>query len=297
MRRLPDLSRWKRHLLPFGKPVSNPNRHDDRSLSLLRFVEPLQEYDNYYRVTAIFISDVHLQDSESLKTRLVVRFLDEVVSRFNKLYILGDLFDVWPGTDAYLARRFRSVLSSIKNLSENGCEVNYVEGNHDFCLGKFFRDSLGVEVHDQSCETTLGGRRIFMAHGDLGNPKEFGYRILRRALRAKPVQLTRSLVPGSWIYELGKRSSQVSRRYQGPINLSREQKTREIYRKTASEILKRGFDLVIMGHTHIPDDFRIQIGPSTKRYINLGDWVRNFTYLEFDGVDFYTKSHPIAASV
>lgn len=231
-----------------------------------------------------------------MKTRLVVRFLGEVVSRFNQLYILGDLFDVWPGTDAFLVRKFRLVLGALKNLSSAGCQIHYVEGNHDFCLGRFFEDSLGIQVHPVSFEVMLGSHRVFMAHGDLGNPREVGYRILRKFLRAKPVQLTRTLVPGSWIYELGRRSSEFSRGYQASDEAN-QQTTRKIYRQTALSILEGNFDVVIMGHTHIPDDYRIQVAGRPKRYINLGDWVRHFTYLEFDGSNFYTKTHPVGASI
>src|SRR3954463_8803948 len=105
-------------------------------------------------MNAIFLSDVHLRDSGSVKSKLVVRFLQEIASRFENIYILGDLFDVWPGTNAYLVRAFRPVIQALKHLVDDGHRVHYIEGNHDFFLGKYFSDSLGIEVYtDHLVET------------------------------------------------------------------------------------------------------------------------------------------------
>jgi UDP-2,3-diacylglucosamine hydrolase len=39
-------------------------------------------------------------------------------------------------------------------------------------------------------------------------------------------------------------------------------------------------DYFVFGHRHFPLDWPL---PGNSRYINLGDWIRNFTYAEFDG--------------
>ena len=48
------------------------------------------------------------------------------------------------------------------------------------------------------------------------------------------------------------------------------------------------FDYFIFGHRHIPLD--IQIAEKT-RTINLGDWINNFTYAEFDGKELSLKQY------
>ena len=61
----------------------------------------------------------------------------------------------------------------------------------------------------------------------------------------------------------------------------------------AEDIFQQGYDVVLMGHTHLPDDIETRVDGRPCRYINTGDWVRHFTYLEFDGSQFYTKTHPV----
>jgi len=244
---------------------------------------------------AIFVSDVHLRDSDSVKSRLFCRFLQEKASQYKKIYILGDLFDVWPGTTDFLKGNYRSVLEIMKSLVKDGHEMHYVEGNHDFRLGSYFTDELGISVHPNEHVENWDGKKIYMAHGDLGNPKEYGYRVLRYALRRDLLQLAINTVPSKWVYNVGLRSSQFSRKYQTAVPTKSESQIRQIYRYTAEKIFSKGYDVVLMGHTHLPDDVSTLINGRSCRYINTGDWVKNFTYLEFDGKDFYTRTHPVKA--
>jgi UDP-2,3-diacylglucosamine hydrolase len=48
----------------------------------------------------------------------------------------------------------------------------------------------------------------------------------------------------------------------------------------SKEILqKKHYDYLIFGHRHFPLDLKI----GNSHYINLGDWIHNFTYASFDG--------------
>jgi UDP-2,3-diacylglucosamine hydrolase len=47
----------------------------------------------------------------------------------------------------------------------------------------------------------------------------------------------------------------------------------------AAEKLQEGFDVVVMGHNHVPS--RQKIGSGV--YMNLGDWIVENTYAVYDG--------------
>jgi UDP-2,3-diacylglucosamine hydrolase len=49
------------------------------------------------------------------------------------------------------------------------------------------------------------------------------------------------------------------------------------------ELQKKFYDYLVFGHRHLPIDYTLNGGKS--RYINLGDWIRYFTYAVFDGKD------------
>jgi len=244
---------------------------------------------------AIFISDIHLQDAQSPKTQAVLSFLREKSKEFSHVFILGDLFDVWPGTSGYLLSHFRPVIELFKDLVKQGCQLHYVEGNHDFRLGEYFAEEIGIKVYSESYEFVFNNRKILLAHGDLGNPQEKAYRVLRKILRADWLHFMIKPVPKKWVYLLGNKTSKASRGYQ-TLTKEKVDSIKQIYRRTATELFEKGYDVVVMGHTHIPDDYCLKVGERNCRYLNTGDWVKNFTYLEFDGFEFYTKKHNVVLS-
>ena len=57
----------------------------------------------------------------------------------------------------------------------------------------------------------------------------------------------------------------------------------------SKEVLKQHhYDYLIFGHRHLPIDFSLKGG---SRYINLGDWIRYYTYAVFDGQKLELRSH------
>jgi UDP-2,3-diacylglucosamine hydrolase len=126
----------------------------------------------------------------------------------------------------------------------------------------------------------------------LGNPKDVGYRIFRSLTRHRAFGFLLKTIPQSLLFKVSSSASQMSRKYRAPVP-SKEARIREIYRQSAETIFKRGYDIVIMGHTHLPDDVTLSVEGRPCRYINTGDWVRHFTYLEFDGQEIYTRAHPL----
>ena len=48
------------------------------------------------------------------------------------------------------------------------------------------------------------------------------------------------------------------------------------------------YDYFIFGHSHIPVELNLN---SESKYINLGDWIINFTYAEFDGSKLSLKRY------
>jgi len=55
----------------------------------------------------------------------------------------------------------------------------------------------------------------------------------------------------------------------------------------SKEVLqKQHYDYFIFGHRHLPIDVKLK---NNSRYINLGEWIKYFSYAEFDGEELYLK--------
>lgn len=221
-----------------------------------------------------FFSDAHLgasnKELENIKSEKLFSLLDLIQSDGQKLFILGDLFDFWFEYKHAIPKEHLKVVFRLAALIEQGIEVHYISGNHDFWLGDFLSREGGLIIHRDHYETTEDNRRLFMIHGDGLSPGDWKYRILRRILRNKVNIWLYQKIPCDIGIPLAKYVSRSSALHsEGSIN--RFVKDYEIY---AQEKLKGGYDAVLIGHTHYPQKIEYNNGI----YINTGDMINNFSY-------------------
>jgi len=226
-------------------------------------------------MAVFFVSDVHLghddPDAEAGKLRRLDGFFDLVAREGEHLYILGDLFDFWFEYKNAMPKDHLAVLFRLSQLIESGVKLTYITGNHDFWLGNLLTDQLGIEVYRDHHEITHDGKRLFMIHGDGLAKSDKGYRVLKRILRNRlNIFLYRQIPPDIGI-PLAKWCSRRSRMHTS--QRPRESFLQE-YRDYAETKLNDGYDIVLCGHTHVPEKIEFDQG----LYINTGDWFENFTY-------------------
>lgn len=224
---------------------------------------------------AFFISDVHLgyggKEINRAKEIELVHFLDHVGENSKKLFILGDFFDVWFEYKLAIPKGFTRVLGKLAELSDNGVEIFYVLGNHDFWVRDYFEAEFGAKVFKDELEIEINGKKFYIVHGDGLSKNDKAYQILRRVLRNKVNIALFSLIHPDLGLWLAGTSSRKSREH----SMNRDSRNDE---KEAIEFAKmkieEGFDYVVMGHLHMPATLKIGNG----FYINTGDWLWNFTY-------------------
>ncbi len=209
-------------------------------------------------------------------------FLSHVAERGEQLFILGDLFDYWFEYKHVVPRGFHHTISKLASLVEQGVKVHYLAGNHDFWLRDFFPHDLGIPVYKDPFEMTLHTKRFFLHHGDGLALNDSGYRILKKILRSKLNIFLFSLLHPDITAPIAKGSSKSSRAYTSHKDYG-ENDGMVLF---ATEKIKEGCDVVIMGHRHQPLAKNIGSG----LYINLGDWISNSTYAEFDGTRVELKT-------
>jgi UDP-2,3-diacylglucosamine hydrolase len=241
----------------------------------------------------VFVSDAHFTGERSEGMDAFLRFLDSQKDEIGHLVILGDLFEFLFGFKDGLPSQngsdleksfpfpdYLPVFRGLQRLADQGIHIQYFEGNHDFFLSSFFEDwfRMKVEVYPDGREESLGGRRAFVAHGDLSNPKQWKYRLFRRIVKNRAM------------YDLIQRvGPQWSRR----VALEMSHKSHEIYRARdprslveafhafAHRKFLEGFGVVVLGHSHVPERIEEIIEGRKCLYLNVGDWVTHRSYLKF----------------
>jgi UDP-2,3-diacylglucosamine hydrolase len=224
--------------------------------------------------TIYFISDAHI-GAPFLKAseweQRCIEFFQFIRNRACELYILGDLFDFWIEYHYAIRPDYFRTIHELKNLVENGINVHYFAGNHDFALGPFLTDTVGIKVYPSHKEVYLQGKHVYLYHGDGLIAKDRRYRILKGLLRNPVLQKLYKLLPPAMGIPLGSFCSGTSR----TLNEHRmiEAMLSE-YRDCAKSLLDQDKDIVFFAHTHEAELSRW----GQKMYCNTGAWMRTFNF-------------------
>ena len=124
---------------------------------------------------------------------------------------------------------------------------------------------------------SYGGKQFYLFHGDGLAQRDGGYRLLKRVLRNPVSQWAFRLLHPDFGFGLARRFSHTSRDF----TAGKAYGETDGMRLEAERRIGDGADIVVMGHRHLP--MREQIGDGL--YINLGDWIRHYTYAVFSDGD------------
>jgi UDP-2,3-diacylglucosamine hydrolase len=235
-----------------------------------------------------FASDFHLGVPDYARSlereKKIVRWLDEIKHDAEELYLLGDVFDFWFEYKKVVPRGYIRLLGKLAELGDSGVKMHYFTGNHDMWTFDYLTKELNVTLYREPIEAEYSGKKFFIGHGDGLGPGDHGYKFIKRVF-ASPIShgLFAFLHPriGIGIAEYFSKKSRIATGTTDEKFLGEEKEWLLIHSKELLE--KKHYDFLIFGHRHLPLDIGIN---DNSRYINLGDWIRYFSYGVFDGKDF-----------
>ncbi len=242
-----------------------------------------------------FLSDFHLgtPDAESslAREKKIVDFLNSIRHDAAMIFIVGDMFDFWFEYRKVVPKGFVRLLGKLAELSDAGISISFFVGNHDMWMRTYFQEELGIPVYFEPKEYELMGKRFLVGHGDGLGPGDYGYKLLKKLFRNPLAQWLFGILPPSVGLGIANYYSRRSRAATGAEDdrfLGEENEWLLMYCKEVLQ--KEHFDFFVFGHRHLPIDFLLNPGASEpSRYLNLGDWIRYDSYVEFDGVNAVLK--------
>jgi UDP-2,3-diacylglucosamine hydrolase len=237
-------------------------------------------------MSVLFISDIHLGESfperEKIKKQKLHSFLEMASEKADQLFVVGDLFDFWFEYKHAVPKGHLNIILKLAQLKQEGIELSYITGNHDFWLGDFLSDEVGFNIYRDQVDIELEGKRVHIIHGDGLAKNDRAYRIMKKIFRNRFNIFLYRLLPPDIGIPFAKFISGKSR---GHTQKRPKESFLHEYRKYARLKLEDGFDAVIMAHTHVPEEISFEKGI----YLNTGDWVENFTYVEYSEGRFELK--------
>jgi UDP-2,3-diacylglucosamine hydrolase len=238
-----------------------------------------------------FASDLHLgvpnKNESLLREKKFVRWLDYIKAEAEVLFILGDLFDFWFEYKNVVPKGFTRILGKIAELSDLGIEVIFFTGNHDMWMFGYFEAELNIKIIRQPKAFTISQKRFYIAHGDGLGPGDKGYKLLKKIFTNRLCQKAFAAMPPAWGFFLAQYFSGKSREVNQIKDIHFLGEDKEWLIIHSKEVLaKTHFDYFIYGHRHLPMKLSLT---DNSAYVNLGDWIANFSYAVWDGKEIELK--------
>jgi len=235
---------------------------------------------------ALFLSDAHLCKPTDPNYRALLAFLNQQRGQVDLLALLGDIFEFWIGKDTVYPDHL-PIIECLETLQKAGTKLIYVEGNHDFHLGPVFSQRLHCQIMPDGGAIELEGNNVYLAHGDLANPADKNYRLLRKFLRSGLIRSLIRILPNNLLMSIAARASYESRK--SSRGKRAKWSVRDILRPYAEAIMKQGHQVVITGHFHHAMHEKVGDGD----LIALGDWISDFSYAVYENGTFTLKSYSV----
>ena len=230
------------------------------------------------KVEVAVISDVHL-GTFGCHAKPLLTYLNSIEPK--KLILNGDIVDIWQFSKRYFPKSHLKVIKKIIDMATDGVEVIYITGNHDEMLRKFSGTTIGNIRIVNKVVLELDGKKAWFFLGDvfdvsIQNAKwlaklgGYGYDLL--------IVINRVV---NWFLEkIGKEKYSLSKRIKNSVKSA--VKYINDFENVVSELaIENGYDYVVCGHIHQPKMLVKENKNGKTTYLNSGDWVENFTALEY----------------
>ena len=226
----------------------------------------------------LFASDVHLSAHRPVAVAAFSQFLSGPARRADRLFLLGDMFDLWLGDDDDRAPH-PEVEAALAETVSAGIPVDLIRGNHDFLLGDAFAERTGCRLVDEPHVIEVMGERTVLLHGDTLCTRDVEYQAFRRYARDPDNQRAFLARP------MEERAREAAR-----IRATSDTRTRlkpeDIMDVTEEEVVRVLLEYdatrMIHGHTHRPGVHELALETGAATRIVLGDWYDQGTVIAWD---------------
>ncbi len=231
-------------------------------------------------MSVLFVSDVHLSADRPEMVDAFLAFLDGPAAAAERLYILGDLFDMWLGDDD-VRPPHPDVEAGLAALAARGVPVDIVPGNHDFLMGQGLAERTGCRVLPEvPTVVEVHGSGVLVLHGDILCTRDTDYQAYRKVARDPNVQGQFLAMP---LPARTEKAIMLWHRSRAITRLKPEDIMDVTDEAVVAALREHGVRHMVHGHTHRPGTHRFDVQGEAATRIVLGDWYEQDSVLAWDG--------------
>ncbi|TDL99690.1 MAG: UDP-2,3-diacylglucosamine hydrolase [Flavobacteriaceae bacterium] len=229
-----------------------------------------------------FASDQHFgapNRKESLtREKVFLTFLDQIEKDAQCLFLMGDLFDFWYEYKTVVPKGFVKILAKLSILIEKGIPIYFFPGNHDMWIKDYFQKEIGMTTIEGSQRFEIAGKTFLLAHGDGLGPDDKNYKRMKKVFQSPFFRWLFSWLHPDLGIPLGNYLSRENKMISGEEDAKFLGQDKEwLVQYCKRKLSENHYDYFVFGHRHLP--LEIELGNS--KYINLGDWIKYYTYATF----------------
>ena len=218
-------------------------------------------------------SDSHIGNLFCDARRGLTAFLEYARANRYNVCINGDGIDTQYTSIRKLSAETARLLRDLRRISRD-ITIYYTIGNHDLVLEQYLGDWGGLRLVP-FLNVHSGTTRIRIEHGHLYDALLMKHQEVRYGVTWLITSLCRLYPPAYHWHGKGEAAKYRFRRLCSGrgAGLAESPATRDVspaYLEAAEELARRGFDVVIFGHTHRPGE--APLNGKRARYLNTGSW-------------------------
>lgn len=230
-----------------------------------------------------FASDFHLgaptHESSRTREKVIINWLDYIKPKAGAIFLLGDIFDFWFEYHHVIPKGYIRLQGKLAELADAGIPLVLFTGNHDMWMFDYFPQEINLKIFRHPKTLYINNKKIMAGHGDGLGTSDKGYKILKKIFHSSWSQKAFRLIHpdlGIAIANAWSSKSRNGKEDEKFINKENEW----IFNYCQALEQKDHHDYYIFGHRHLPLDLDINVN---SKYINLGEWMSNYSYALFDG--------------
>lgn len=233
-----------------------------------------------------FASDFHLgapnHEKSFEREQNICLWLDSIEHDCEQLFLLGDIFDFWYEYKFVIPKGYVRLLGRLAAFCDKGIPVFLFTGNHDMWAFDYLEKEIGLKIYREPIDIILGDKKFHIGHGDGLGPGDYKYKVLKRIFENRICQKMFGLIHPDLGIGLADFLSKRSRAKTGSTDEKFLGEDKEWLIQYCIEKQKMNpVDYYIFGHRHLP----IKHIVDTAIYLNIGDWIKYYTFASFDGED------------
>lgn len=231
------------------------------------------------RIDLLVLSDIHL-GTYGCHSKELLTYLNSIEPQ--RVVLNGDIIDIWQFKKRFWPKSHMQVVRHILGWIQEGVKVDYITGNHDEMMRRFAGFNLGSFSIQNKLLLNLSDEECWIFHGDVFDiTMEHSKWLCRMGAVGYDLLIALNRLTNWSLKKMGRGRISLSKKIKGSVKSA--VKFISDFEKTAAEIgIENGYQNVICGHIHAPQDRMYQTNKGQIRYLNSGDWVENCTALEYN---------------